>query len=180
MIYHQTRFGSKEISSEDIAEAVIYWLYTSPTCDLDLTDSNPRDFQMTPCFKMMHHCNKFGYKTLSRSEDIFSGQSLDTKKHKQDRQTCDSSTPPIFVTGEGWGYNKRSLHSSLSLSHTHTHTHTHFCGCRNKCILGSQHFMSAQKENGVTDVLPKPAATWILNFPYLNKSTDKLGLSIWT
>ena len=43
MLYHQTNFGSKRIiSSEDIAETVIFWLYwSSPHCDLDIEGSNP-------------------------------------------------------------------------------------------------------------------------------------------
>ena len=95
---------------------------------------------------------------------------------RTDRRVIPVHPPSLLQERDGGTIKDHSTALSLSLSHTHTH----FCRCRNKCILGSQHFMSAQKENGVTDVLPKPAATWILNFPYLNKSTDKLGLSIWT
>ena len=116
-----------------------------------------QDFQMTPCFKMMHHCNKFGYTRVSSSEDVFSGQSLVTRKHRQDRHV-NPVYPPTSLQ-ERYGGTIKDHSTALSFSLSHTHTHTHFRGCRNKRILGSQHFMSAQKENSVTDVLPKPAAT---------------------
>ena len=60
MMYHQTKFSCKRISSSDnIFKKKSYYIYIILNCDLDLKDS-----------KMMHHHSKFGSNRLSDSENI--------------------------------------------------------------------------------------------------------------
>ena len=77
MFHCKTKLGCKRlISSEDIAETVIFWLY-KPHSDFNLEDS------VTIWLMMKHNHTKFGYKKLSSSDNIFW-----TKPDKQmDRQT---------------------------------------------------------------------------------------------
>ena len=71
MMYHQTKFRCKRISSsEDLLSShiLITWSFT---VTLTLKTAKKKNFLETIWLIMMHHHTKFGSKRLSNSEDIF-------------------------------------------------------------------------------------------------------------
>ena len=67
MMYHQTKFAYKKVSSsEDRIETIIFISDLAVTLTLKMQNN----VYTTLWIMMMHHHTQFGYKSLNRSEDI--------------------------------------------------------------------------------------------------------------
>ena len=70
MLYYQTKFGCNLTSSlEDTQEMVIFRLYISPCCDLDIEQNEPIFLHDTLWLMRLHYHNRFGNKIFCGSDN---------------------------------------------------------------------------------------------------------------
>ena len=83
ILYHQTQFGSKRISSSADTKEVLYFNKMSPCRNLDPENSKPI-FLRALSLMMLHHNTKFDNKIFDGLEDIWANTDVLTLHCKLD------------------------------------------------------------------------------------------------